>query len=437
MRPPGISTLPSGGRFPGAGNRPGQLPGLGLGAGIGAGIAGRDQFFNNRQDWVSDRRQDLQGRLENRQDLRNDWLENRQDFLNDRREDWQNALDDRFPWNDDWHHGYWGGDFGDYWEHMWSEHPVWSAFAVTGWALNAVGYAFGTYGYSDPYYDAGYASAPYDYSEPLMICSDAPPSEPAENNFDQARSAFYQGNYQQALQLTDQALKEMPSDANLHEFRALCLFALGQYREAASTLYAVLSVGPGWDWTTMVSLYPDVDTYTAQLRKLEAYLDANPGANDARFVLAYQYLTTGYKDQAKDQFAMLAKAVPNDAVTKQYYEMLTYQPSGQPQPAAAPAAPAGPKITANDLVGTWKAAGPSNSAFEMTLTKDGAFTWKYNKGKKQQVVTGAFAVDQNTLAMQPPAGGVMLAQLTPQGINTVDFKMIGAPDSEAPLRFTR
>jgi tetratricopeptide (TPR) repeat protein len=438
MRPPGISTLPSGGRFPGAGNRPSQLPGLGLGAGIGAGIVGgRDQFFNNRQDWVSDRRQDMQSRLENRQDFRNDWQENRQDFLNDRREDWQNALDDRFPWNDDWHHGYWGGDFGDYWEHMWSEHPVWSAFAVTGWSLNAVGYAFGTYGYSDPYYDASYAGAPYDYSEPLMICSDAAPSEPAGNNFDQARTAFYQGNYQQALQLTDQALKEMPSDANLHEFRGLCLFALGQYREAAATLYAVLSVGPGWDWTTMVSLYPDVDTYTAQLRKLEAYLDANPNANDARFVLAYEYLTTGYKDQAKDQLAMIVKAVPNDAVSQQLYQMLTYQAPAQPQPQPEPAAPTGPKIAVESLVGTWKAAGTANSSFEMTLTKDGSFTWKYNKGKKQQVVTGAYAVDQNTLAMQPPAGGVMLAQLTPQGNNAVDFKMIGAPDNEAPLKFTR
>jgi hypothetical protein len=187
----------------------------------------------------------------------------------------------------------------------------------------------------------------------------------------------------------------------------------------------------------MVSLYPDVDTYTAQLRKLEAYLDANPNANDARFVLAYEYLTTGYKDQAKDQLAMIVKAMPNDAVSQQLYQMLTYQAPAQPQPQPEPAAPTGPKIPAESLVGTWKAAGPSNSAFEMTLTKDGSFTWKYSKGKKQQTVTGAYAVDQNTLAMQPPAGGVMLAQLTPQGANAVDFKMIGAPDSEAPLKFTR
>ena len=89
------------------------------------------------------------------------------------------------------------------------------------------------------------------------------------------------------------------------------------------------------------------------------------------------------------------------------------------------------------LVGTWKAKGSSNSAFEMTLTKEGGFTWKYSQDKKHQVVRGAFVVDGNTLAMEPATGGVMLAELTPHSASTVDFKMIGAPAGEAPLRFTR
>jgi hypothetical protein len=63
----------------------------------------------------------------------------------------------------------------------------------------------------------------------------------------------------------------MPKDAATHEFRSLTQFALGKYQEAAATIYAVLAVGPGWDWTTLSSMYPDIDTYTAQLRKLEEY----------------------------------------------------------------------------------------------------------------------------------------------------------------------
>jgi tetratricopeptide (TPR) repeat protein len=467
---------------PGAGTRPGQLPagGAGIAAGVGAGLGAlagnrigerpaqlpgldrgdrREQFQNNRQDWVADRHDNLQNRLDNRQDFRQDWQNNRQDFMNDRRDDWQDQLDNRYPWHGDWHHGYWAGNYGGYWEHMWEQHPVWSAFAVTGWALNSVGYMFGTSDYYNPYYDTAYAAAaPYDYSQPIVIYSEptqvvnattpaTPPAEAASlppgvsqeslDQFEQARIVFSQGDYAKALALADQALKSMPSDATLHEFRALCLFALGRYREAAITLNAVLSVGPGWDWTTMASLYPDVEVYTEQLRKLETYAKAHPDSADAQFVLAYHYLTTGSPEAAAKRFGQVVKLMPNDTVAKQLYEGLTYKPADEVKPKAEPAAPTGPQVKPEEMVGTWKAKGPSNAAFEMTLTKEGEFTWKYARGKKEQVVKGAYAIDKNTLAMEPASGGVMLADLTPGSQGAVDFKMIGAPEKEPPLRFTR
>lgn len=90
---------------------------------------------------------------------------------------------------------------------------------------------------------------------------------------DQARNAFYSGDYARALSSLDAALSKTPSDVVLHEFRALCLFALHKYKEAAGTLYAVLSVGPGWDWTTMSGLYSNVDVYTEQLRASRTTFD--------------------------------------------------------------------------------------------------------------------------------------------------------------------
>ena len=36
------------------------------------------------------------------------------------------------------------------------------------------------------------------------------------------------------------------------------------------TIHAVRAVGPGWDWTTFVRMYPSVDTCTAQLRAFES-----------------------------------------------------------------------------------------------------------------------------------------------------------------------
>ncbi len=63
----------------------------------------------------------------------------------------------------------------------------------------------------------------YDYAQP--IDATAPPPEDsvttqAMTTFDQAREAFKQGDYSRALDLTDQALKQVPNDPTLHEFRA-------------------------------------------------------------------------------------------------------------------------------------------------------------------------------------------------------------------------
>ena len=153
----------------------------------------------------------------------------------------------------------------------------------------------------------------YDYGQPIDTQSTPPPAEvadPALAKFDSARAAFGTGDYAGALRLTDEALKVLPNDATLHEFRALVLFAVGKYDLAAGPLYAVLSVGPGWDWTTMAGLYPDVDVYTSQLRKLEAFVTANPASTAARFVLAYHYLTQGNTDAAVSQLKGVVALAP-------------------------------------------------------------------------------------------------------------------------------
>ena len=193
----------------------------------------------------------------------------------------------------------------------------------------------------------------YDYSQPLDTQSPPPADDvanPAVAKFDQARAAFGTGDYATALKLTDEALKSLPNDATLHEFRALIFFAIGKYDLAASPLYAVLSVGPGWDWTTLSGLYPNVDVYTAQLRKLEAFVKANPKSVNGRFVLAYHYLTQGNNDAGVVMLKEIVAQAPNDTLSAQL--LRHFSPSAAsdgtnaPAPtAAAPAAPAVSKAT--------------------------------------------------------------------------------------------
>jgi hypothetical protein len=267
---------------------------------------------------------------------------------------WYNHYD---GWHHDWHHGYW---------------PYWGQ-GYYPWAWFGVGAGLGwwatpgtTYVYNNPYYVvADDSDGGFDYGQPIPPPAEQEPPQLAEATtaglpppdasdasatfadttsdpntqqavqiFDSGRALFKQSDYQGALDKVDQAIKLLPSDATLHEFRALCLFALKQYQEAAATIYAVLAAGPGWDWDTMKALYPDTSVYTTQLRDLEAYKKANPDKPDASFLLAYHYLVLGYPDQAAQELEQVVKLQPNDKLSAAILKALQDRNNPQQQQAA-------------------------------------------------------------------------------------------------------
>jgi hypothetical protein len=336
------------------------------------------------------------------------------------------------PWYGPWHH-----PWDPYWNYLWHRYPAVIGLPVTAWAFNSVLYPMGLWRYRNPYWVVGASPVVvYDYSQPVVVSSadQGEPPQPSLDTFGQARSAFYQGNYPLAQRLADEALKGMQNDPAAHQFRALALFAQGDYRPAAATLNAVLAVSPGWDWATMIGLYPDVETYTVHLRRLERFIDDRPGAGDARFVLAYHYLTAGHTDAAIGQFREVVRMEPKDSVARQMLEMLS---PPTPPPAPSPAALEGGRLNLDDLLGVWKSHGPDGAQFELTLKQGGEFTWRYQRGGESQSMRGAFALEGNTLAMQPETGGVLVAEITPPDAGGFTFKPIGSSEVSQTLKFSR
>jgi len=117
--------------------------------------------------------------------------------------------------------------------------------------------------------------------------------------------------------MCDKAIAESPGDGGLHEYRALILFALSKYGEAAGVLNSVLVSGPGWDWSTMVQLYDKRETYTDQFRKLEEYTRANQDFPSAFFLLGYHYMICGYMEEAAVAFNKTVELEPADRVAGQ------------------------------------------------------------------------------------------------------------------------
>lgn len=351
-----------------------------------------------------------------------------------------------------WYNGYaptWG--YGR-WNYLWNTYPVAMAFGATMWGLNSVYWGFGVSGYYNPYCDGPvYVNNQQvvNYNQPIVgdptdvQTADASDDQsgdgtdqpdPLTAQFNQAREAFFNEQYDQALQLTDQALVQAPLDAAINEFRSLCLFALGRYRESAATIHSVLAAGPGWDWTTMISLYSTADTYTKQLRALETYVQAHPQAADAQFLLAYHYLTTGHVDDALALLKSVTQLQPKDNLSAQLIKMYSPAASEPEQTTSAPS----PDLEKSaypmeKLYGDWTAHDDSGD-FTMHLGNDNAFTWKFTRDGQPQSMAGAYAVRGNNLVMQPDSGGTLLSTITLKNDNTLEFAPI---DNGKKLTFTR
>jgi hypothetical protein len=301
-------------------------------------------------------------------------------------------------------------------------------------------------------------AVPYDYSQPIDMVS-APPAESvldeAATLFNSARDTFKQGNFAQALQQADAALAKNPNDTSLHEFRALCLFALGRYDEAAAPLYAVLSVGPGWDWPTLIGLYPNVNVYESQLRSLEAFVKANPQSTAGRFVLAYHYLTEGFFDQAASMLRQVVALKPNDTLSAKLLDQLqaakaSQNAAGAPAEAAAgpgpgPAAGAGPEaVPANTAVpegatinGTWTAEPDAETRVVLTLQPGGAFHWQLVKKGQTRDFTGTSSFGGGVLTLVPDKTPPIVGRVSWTDPNHITFRVLGDRPDAPGLTFTK
>ncbi len=374
---------------------------------------------------------------------------------------WANGYNQGY-WNGGWG-GYWGGGWGGYWGGPWYGAGI--GWGLGAWALGSIMYNSGYASYSNPYYaDGGGTAAYYDYSQPITVinqqpaavvettastdqavatATEAPPSPEVQegtSHMDLARVAFQQENYVEASREIDLAIKALPKDAVLHEFRALIFFATKDYKQAAATLYAVLSAGPGWDWTTLIGMYASTETYTKQLRALEQYVRDNPSSAEARFVVAYHYLTDGHTDAARKQYAEILKLQPKDQLSAQLLTLVGGTPDAPPGAEATPPAadaiePTPPAdIDAAKIVGKWTAKRKDGAKFSLNLTQDEKFTWGFEQGGKKQSLAGKYSVDGAILVLERSDGAQMPGIVTLAG-NGFNFKMYGGPPEDPGLDF--
>jgi hypothetical protein len=216
------------------------------------------------------------------------------------------------------------------------------------------------------------------------------------------------------------------------------------------------------DWTTLVSFYPDVETYTNQLRALEARAKEAKDNAAVQFLLAYHYLVQGHGAEARAQFEKVVALQPKDQLASRFVKALTpAEPSLAPSPspavaqAGAPGAgqnvnvaatpaetgaageqPQAPPPPPANLVGTWKSQPDPNLAIALTLNAEGTFSWAVTTKGETQTLQGKAGFQDNTLLLAqeqgPPLAG-KIEEVTPTGFG---FRPLGAEGAPL-LKFTK
>jgi len=249
--------------------------------------------------------------------------------------------------------------------------------------------------------------------------------------FDAGMATFYDGQYADALTNFDEALRLLPGDPVLHEMRALALFAVGQFQPAAAVLNSLLASVPGMDWTTLVSLYGDLDDYTTQLRALESHVNANLNDAGAAFVLAYHYLVMGHNEQAIEMLGRVVRLQPRDSTAQRLLTAL----EGPPDTTSA--ITSAENAAETDLVGLWRAsAGDTN--IELSIDELSQFTWRATpEGQAPVALSGDLTTTDDLLILDTDEQGTMVGQVKSGGPDRFQFVVAGGPPGDAGLTFER
>lgn len=265
-------------------------------------------------------------------------------------------------------------------------------------------------------------------SPPITVTAPGPANRPdGLTLFENAKATFAAGRYSEALSLANRALAQRPGDPSIQEFRSLALFSLGDYYPAAEALHAALRVRPGWDYAGMLSLYRDEADYRNQLRALEQY-SARSGQSFAQFLLGYHYRLAGQVTAANSQLSAFLRQVPDDPVALellnlggQVVRIPVVTENGAviaTRFAVEPvAAPFDPLVDVPPLLGTWKATAEGKSVYQLTLSANNEFLWRYPNDSKEPL-RGVYASDGNRIIFETDRGVVMTGMIAaaPEGL---------------------
>ncbi len=371
-----------------------------------------------------------------------------------------------------WHKGRWDYGWNNHWRNRYRHYhrpvsyypPGYRSYSVgpaaiipwglASWTLGSLAYDTGYYSYRNPYYAPPvetYTTVIH-YSEPISVAAaryDPPTEALALSNAEKSaaalqisRATFKEGDYPAALSAVEEAISYEPGDSTLHEYRALVLFALGRYGDAAGVLNPVLASGPGWTWDTMIDLYASPDRYTDQLRPLEDHVLKQTDEADAHFLLGYHYMVGGHLEDAYAMLDRVHQLQPDDTVARQLRSLVgdsipTDEPLLEKTDGTEMAKGEKPSLDKAALQGVWEATSTEGKTITLSMAEPGGFSWTYQGATEGEVLKGDWSIDEEGFLVLAGKDVQLVGDVTLNEDGSLHFLLAGSPEGDPGLVFRR
>jgi hypothetical protein len=170
-------------------------------------------------------------------------------------------------------------------------------------------------------------------------------------------------------------------------------------------------------------------------------------------VLAYQYLTDGYAEQAVDQFKVVEKLQPKDQIASQMVKQLQKVPDSgatgsadgtvaatdavPSPPVDAATASAAPPLKQGTLDGGWTAQANGGTTITVNYADGKTFSWKVSQQGKDRTIAGKYSYVNGILTMVQDQASTMVGEVNFTDDTHFTFKVLGGGPEDPGLTFTK
>lgn len=163
-------------------------------------------------------------------------------------------------------------------------------------------------------------------------------AEPTPSTADRvslAMEAFRLGNHHQARLLADRLLEEVPTSADLLQFRSLVHLRDGNLKESALDIYQAVQHGAIWSLEQVRAIYGDLERYENDARMLRLLAQSDPQDLAAHFLSAYHHLVAGELAPGRKSLEQVLVIQPEEPIAVALMRLIETQSGKSPVASVA------------------------------------------------------------------------------------------------------